>query len=183
MRFLKLSALIICTALFLVACGGKGGGGNGNTDGTDNVVDDGGGGGDVVVIETVNSSRLYEGENIIREDWDWDNDGKIDDVYFYEYDIDGNVTVERIDEGDDGDLTTDKVYQYIYDEHGNIIEEQMDVDDDGVFETVLVIYSYTYDSEYVTRKECDWSGNGHIDGVYVYDYDLSWNMITKMILE
>ena len=49
---------------------------------------------------------------LTKEEWDYVNDGTIDEVIYYTYDANGNMTKEEYDSDNDG--TIDHVYYYTW---------------------------------------------------------------------
>jgi hypothetical protein len=106
-------------------------------------------------------------ERLIREEWDWFNNGTIDDVILHFYDDQGYLKKTEKDRSNDGSV--DEIRTFTHDDSGFLIREAIDLDADGVVE---ISYTLAYDGlGYLTEKRMDLGDDGVIEAVYTYLYD------------
>lgn len=127
------------------------------------------------------------------DEWDYDDDGTIDEVYYYDHDSSGMMFRLRMDH--DADNVDDEAIYYSYDA-GRLVQEDSDYDLDGTVDEVTeYIYdqsgkviqanhypnnpdwdnqtTYYYYDEYghIKRQEEDYKNDGLIDYINLYYYD------------
>lgn len=72
--------------------------------------------------------------NIIAKNAVNPDNGSVDSVFFYEYDLNGNIIKEMIDYNNDDEIESVTVTNYIYNDCGYMTEAHIDIDDDGVID-------------------------------------------------
>ncbi len=79
--------------------------------------------------------------NQTKEEYDFDGDGTVDQIYTFTFDANGNLT--RYEYDADADGTVDEIYTFTYDANGNKTRYENDSEETC---TVDEITTYTYDA-------------------------------------
>ena len=79
--------------------------------------------------------------NQTKEEYDFDGDGTVDQIYTFTFDANGNQTRQETDTDADG--TVDEIYTFTYDANGNKTRYENDSEETC---TVDEITTYTYDA-------------------------------------
>ncbi|HOS96326.1 MAG TPA: hypothetical protein PLR71_10930 [Deltaproteobacteria bacterium] len=137
----------------------------------------------------------YDAYGILEyEEWDYDDDGTIDEAYCYDYDPSGMLFRLRMDYDADGrddaatyyyydtagrlaqkdsdyelDGTIDEVTEYIYDRHGKVIQANHS-STRSIWNDQTTHYYYNASGD-IQRQEEDYEDDGLIDYISLYTYD------------
>jgi serralysin len=139
-------------------------------------------------------SYLYDAnENIISAEFDESDDGSVDSIISYTYDANDNLVSWGFDNDDDG-ITDDSCHSFEYNANGQVIRQEIDDNCDGSIED-FVLYSWTtegnierteehFDSGFVRVEVYSYDSNGNLitqstdyenDGLYDKVQSYVWN--------
>jgi len=117
----------------------------------------------------------YDGDRLVREKWDQDGDGTVDETTVYGYDDQGRLVREELYYGDEDRPA--KVVEYERNDEGKILEEKVDQGGNGRINRHL---QAEYDQQGRREKVVVDKGNdGTADQTTTFEYDDGGNLVRQ----